>query len=507
MREDSQPDTYAAVDLGSNSFHMLVTRREHGELRVLDRIKEMVRLGGGLDEDGNLDPEVRQTALDCLSRFGQRLRGIPEKNMRAVGTQTFRRLKKAQEFLQAAEAALECPIDVIAGREEARLVYQGVSQWVSGHQQKQLVMDIGGGSTEMIIGEGVDPIIMESMQFGCVSVTSRFFSDGKITSRKLKKASAAVAAELQEIQSVYRKTGWQIAIGSSGTFKSAAIMCEVNGWCKKGITLAALEKLRRVALSFKTIDQIQIEGLSDRRKPVFIGGLAIMLALFRALSIRDMLVSPFALREGVLQDLFGRLEQRDPRDNAVKAFMTRFGVDIAQVARVKETTLAVFDQLAGEPSLGDAHRAMLGWAADLHETGLSLSHTSYQQHSAYLVEASDMAGFSRQEQQFLAVLVGFQRREIPVDYADKLPVRMHRALSISLLCLRLAWIFCRTREDDAIPRFKISLDGNRVQLTLPRSWEANHPLTIADLEFEKQALQTIGLHLHTDFTEHDIHRT
>lgn len=505
MREDTQPDTYAAVDLGSNSFHMLVTRREHGELRVLDRIKEMVRLGGGLDQDGNLDPVVRQTALECLSRFGQRLRGIPEKNMRAVGTQTFRRLNKAREFLQAAEGALECPIDIIAGREEARLVYQGVSQWISGHQQKQLVMDIGGGSTELIIGEGVDPIVMESMQFGCVSMTNRFFADGKITRRRLKSASKAVASELQELQSVYRKTGWQIAVGSSGTFKSAAIMCEVNGWCKKGITLAALKQLRQIALSFESIDQIQIDGLSDRRKPVFIGGLAIMLALFKALSIKELLISSYALREGVLQDLFGRLENRDPRDKAVEAFMTRFSVDLAQVMRVKKTALAVFAQLAGDPSLRDAHRTMLGWAADLHETGLSLSHSSYQKHSAYLVEASDMAGFSHQEQQFLAALVGFQRREIPVDYADKLPQRMHRALSISLLCLRLAWIFCRTREDDAIPPFKISLDEQRVHLSLPRAWEANNPLTIADLDYEKQSLQTIGLQLDIEFTDHDIH--
>jgi exopolyphosphatase/guanosine-5'-triphosphate,3'-diphosphate pyrophosphatase len=505
MRDDSKPDTYAAVDLGSNSFHMLVARREHGELRVLDRIKEMVRLGGGLDNDGNLDPEVRQRALECLSRFGQRLRGIPEKNMRAVGTQSFRRMKDAKAFLLDVEGALECPVEIIAGREEARLVYLGVSQWITGQQQKQLVMDIGGGSTEMIIGVGVDPIEMESMQFGCVSVTNRFFADGKINAKRLKKAHRAVAAELQEIQSVYRKAGWQVAIGSSGTFRSAAIMCELNGWCKKGITLDALQQLRRVALRFRTIDDIQINGLSERRKPVFIGGLAIMLALFKTLSIQQILVSPYALREGLLQDLLGRLEQRDPRDKAVKAFMTRFAVDLAQVERVRKTALDVFDQLAGDPSVGEAHRRMVGWAADLHETGLNLSHASYQAHSAYLVEASDMAGFSRQEQLFLAALVGFQRREIPATYADKLPARMRRALSICLLCIRLAWIFCRTREDKAIPKFSVELDADTVRLTLPAGWKDKHPLTIADLQFEEQAVQTIGLRLETSFADHDLH--
>ena len=500
MKADPQSNTYAAVDLGSNSFHMLVARREHGELRVLDRIREMVRLGGGLDRKGNLDPEVRQNALACLARFGQRLRGIPASNLRAVGTQTFRRLNNAQAFLQEVENALECPVDIIAGREEARLVYLGVSQWVASPLQRQLVMDIGGGSTELVIGEGVEPIEMESIQFGCVSVTNRFFRNGKITAKRLKKAQRVVASELQELQTVYRNLGWQIAIGSSGTFRSAAAMCEANGWCKKGVTSEALEQLRQKALSFKTIAEIDIDGLSEHRKPVFIGGLAIMLACFKALGVNEMLVSPYALREGLLQDLLGRLEHRDPRDKAVKALMSRFAVDPAQVARVQRTALDIFDQLSGDSAIGASHRAMLGWATELHETGLSLSHASYQKHSAYLVEASDMSGFSHQEQLFLATLVGFQRREVPNDYAERLPVRLHRALSVTLMCMRLSWVFCRTRDDKAIPNIRITLDNSRVHLSLSSSWMENHPLTIADLEFEEQALKTIGLQLKIEFS-------
>lgn len=503
MSSDSQSETYAAVDLGSNSFHMLVARREHGELRVLDRIKEMVRLGGGLDKRGNLDPEVRQRALDCLARFGQRLRGIPAKNLRAVGTQTFRRLKNADKFLLEAENTLGCPVDIIAGREEARLVYLGVSQWVAGQNEKQLVIDIGGGSTELVIGEGINPVQLESLQFGCVSVTNRFFRNGKITARSLKKAERAVAAELQEIQTVYRNTGWQLAVGSSGTFRSAAAMCEANGWSKEGVSAEALAQLKQIALSFKTIADVDINGLSERRKPVFIGGLAIMLACFKALAINEMLVSPFALREGVLQDLLGRLEHRDPRDKAVMGLMSRFAVDPAQVLRVQKTALGLFDQLSGETALGDSHRAMLDWATGLHEIGLSLSHASYQVHSAYLIEASDMAGFSRQEQLFLAALVGFQRREIPRDYSARLPVRLHRALSVTLLCMRLAWVFCRTREDEAIPDFRITLNGNSVHLSLPADWMENHPLTVADLEFEEEALRTVGLQLAISYTGHE----
>ena len=506
MKPDPQLETYAAVDLGSNSFHMLVARREHGELRVLDRIREMVRLGGGLDNDGNLDPEVRDRALACLSRFGQRLRGIPANNLRAVGTQTFRRLKNADEFLLDVENALECPVDIIAGREEARLVYLGVSQWIAGPRRKKLVMDIGGGSTELVIGEGVDPIEMESMQFGCVSVTNRFFSNGEITAKSLRMAQRAVAAELQELQTVYRNAGWQTAIGSSGTFRSAAAMCTANGWCTKGVTSKALKKLKQKALTFRTIEDINIDGLSERRKPVFIGGLAILLACFKALAIKEMLVSPYALREGLLQDLLGRLEHRDPRDKAVKALMTRFAVDPAQVARVRRTALKLFDSVSGKAAVEESHRVMLGWAAELHEIGLSLSHESYQRHSAYLVEASDMSGFSRQEQLFLAALVGFQRRDIPPAYAAGLPGRLHRALAVTLLCMRLSWIFCRTREDDAIGDFKVRLKGSSVRLVLPDDWRENHPLTIADLEYEVNALQTTGLQLKIEYTDHGFTR-
>jgi exopolyphosphatase/guanosine-5'-triphosphate,3'-diphosphate pyrophosphatase len=501
MKPEPQLETYAAVDLGSNSFHMLVARREHGELRVLDRIREMVRLGGGLDKEGNLDPEVQERALNCLSRFGQRLRGIPAKNLRAVGTQTFRRLKYANEFLLASEQALECPVDIIAGREEARLIYLGVTQWIAQEAQKQLVMDIGGGSTELIIGEGFDPLEMDSLQFGCVSVTNRYFSNGKITGKRLKKARRAVLAELQEIQSIYRRAGWQTAVGSSGTIRSAAAICQANGWCENKITSKALEKLRLKALSFKTISNIDINGLSERRQPVFIGGLAILLACFEALGIKELVISPYALREGLLHDLLGRLEHRDPRDKAVKALVSRFAVDPAQVARVRRTALDLFDQLSPDHTINNTHRDLLGWAAELHEIGLALSHTSYQQHSAYLVEASDMAGFSRQEQLFLAALVGFQRRDIPKDYAARLPKRLRKALGITLLCIRLSWIFCRTREDEAIPDIDISLDAPGVCLALSTSWMENHPLTIADLEYEEKALQMLGLQLKIIYTD------
>jgi exopolyphosphatase/guanosine-5'-triphosphate,3'-diphosphate pyrophosphatase len=332
-----------------------------------------------------------------------------------------------------------------------------------------------------------------------VSVTNRFFADGIITEKALKKAQRAVASEMQELQTAYRKVGWKVAIGSSGTILTTAAICETNGWSMRGITPGALEKLKQKVLSFETISDIKIDGLNESRQPVFIGGLAILLACFEALDIKKLDVSPYALREGLLQDQLGRLEHRDPRDKAVKALMTRFAVDTGQVQRVRKTALNLFSQLSRDAGLNDAHQQMLVWATELHEIGLGLSHASYQQHSAYLVDASDMAGFSRQEQLFLAALVGYQRRDIPRDYADKLPERLHRALTVTLLCMRLAWIFCRTREDGAIPDIEIGLDGKRVSLKLPADWMENHPLTIADLQGEIQALQTTGLQLDLNY--------
>ncbi len=500
MNSNPEQQTYAAVDLGSNSFHMLVARREHGELRVLDRIREMVRLGGGLDAAGKLDPDTRQRALDCLARFGQRLRGIPAENVRSVGTQTFRRLHDSIEFLHASEQALGCPVDIIAGREEARLVYLGVTQWVSGEEHRQLVIDIGGGSTELVIGEGFEPLELESLQFGCVSVTNRYFGDGKLSAERLHAARAAVMGELQEIQATYRRLGWQVAVGSSGTTRSVATICQANGWCENRITRPALKKLQSAVLSFDHIDEIKITGLSERRAPVFVGGLAILMACFEALAIDDLLTSPYALREGLLYDLLGRLEHRDPRAKAVEALMARFAVDQVQVERVKRAALDLFDQVSATLNNASAVREILGWAVDLHEIGLALSHPSYQQHSAYLVEASDLAGFTRQEQLFLTALVGYQRRDIPADFAARLPERLFNPLRVALICMRLAWIFCRSREDEAIPAAGITLEGRHACLRLGRDWMKNHPLTLADLEYEQQALQATGLELDIEYS-------
>lgn len=488
-------NTYAAVDLGSNSFHLLVARREHGELRVIDRIKEMVRLGGGLDANGRLDPAVQERAFACLARFGQRLRGIPPDNLRAVGTQTFRRMNNANAFLMIAETALGCSIDIIAGREEARLIYLGVTQGVAGHEDRRLVIDIGGGSTELVIGEGLETLEMESLQYGCVSLTRRFFADGKLSRERWKKAVRAVKADLQELRLRYIQTGWETAIGSSGTIKAVEEICRRLGWLEKDISADALFKLRDRLLEYDTIDAVKLPGLSERRHPVLVGGLAMLQACFQALEIKSLKVSPYALREGVLQDLLGRLEQRDPREKTVDAFMSRYSVDRDQVGRVEQTALKACDEIADGMFLQPIHRQLLGWAAKLHETGLSVSHSQYQLHSGYLVENSDMTGFTRQEQMFLAALVRHHRRPIPKYYADNLPARLHEPLRMTLFCLRLACILCRSRDDEAIPGFRLSGSDNMITVGFPGKWLEDHPLTVFDLQHEARDIKSIGLQI------------
>jgi len=501
MAPPERRDTYAAIDLGSNSFHLLVARREYGELRVIDRIKEMVRLGGGLDRKGRLDPETQQRALACLSRFGQRLRGIPNDNMRAVGTQTFRRLKHANAFLMVAETSLSCSIDIIGGREEARLIYLGVSQGVSGHQERRLVIDIGGGSTEIVIGQGLEPIEMESVQYGCVSITKKFFADGRLTRKRWSKAVNCVMAELQEIRARYMETSWQTVIGSSGTMLAITEICRQMGWIERDIDSAAVNRLRDKLLDFKTIDDVQLPGLSERRHPVLVGGLAILSACMNVFALQNVRASPFALREGVLHDLIGRIENRDPRENTIRAFKARYSVDESQVERVRKIALETCRHIKDAAFLRPIHLQLLGWAADLHEVGLCVSHSHYQEHSGYLVQHSDMAGFTQQEQQFLAALVRNHRRGIARDFSRNLPSRMHEPLKFTLFCLRLACILCRTRDNLAVPEFFLSASDHQIKVHLPAEWTRTHPLTMADLDFETEQLRSVGIQLILDEEE------
>jgi exopolyphosphatase/guanosine-5'-triphosphate,3'-diphosphate pyrophosphatase len=337
------------------------------------------------------------------------------------------------------------------------------------------------------------PLEMESLQYGCVSLTRRFFGDGKLSRKRWKKALSSVLVDLQELRLRYLGMGWDTAIGSSGTIRAVEEICRRQGWSERDIQADALLLLRDRLLQFETIDAVRLPGLSERRHPVLAGGLVMLQACFEALEIDRLKVSPYALREGVLADMLGRLEHRDPRDKTVEAFMSRYSVDMGQVERVKRTAITAFDQVAESVSLRPIHRQLLAWAADLHETGLDVSHSQYQLHSGYLVENSDMAGFTRQEQMFLAALVRHHRRAIPRGFTDNLPTRLHQPLRLTLLCLRIGCILCRSRDDAAVPAFRLGLSDNTVTVGLPADWMEAHPLTLFDLQQEARDLKATGL--------------
>ncbi|TWI03433.1 exopolyphosphatase/guanosine-5'-triphosphate,3'-diphosphate pyrophosphatase [Luteimonas cucumeris] len=487
-------DLLAAVDMGSNSFHMVVARYTLGQLRIVDRLRETVRLAEGLDGKGGLNAEVRQRALECLSRFGQRVRDIPPQRVRAVATNTVRQLAAPQAFLVPAETALGHAIEVVSGREEARLVYLGVAHAQPPKpEQLRLVIDIGGGSTECIIGSGFDAIERESLQVGCVASTRRFFGNGKLSKKRWREALTEVSAEFQQFTGAYRSLGWHEALGSSGTNKAIGEICAAMKLTKGAVTAEALPVVRDRLLQAERIEDIDLPGLSGERRPIIAGGLLILEAAFDVLGLQRMAVSKAALREGVLYDMLGRGSADDPRDASVAALMQRYGIDLQQAARVEDTALALFEQVAEAWSLDADDARMLAWAARLHETGLAIAHSQYQVHGAYVLENSDISGFSRQEQQVLAALVRTHRRGVPKSAFDALPDRLLLSARRKAALLRLAVSLHRAHEADPIPRLELTADGERLDLVLSRSWIDARPLLRADLIGETDGLAALGV--------------
>lgn len=489
-------DMLAAVDLGSNSFHMVVARYTLGQLRVVDRIREMVRMAEGLDRSGHLDAAVQQRALECLSRFGQRIRDIPPWRVRALATNSVRRLRDPQQFLVAAELALGHAIEVVSGREEARLVYLGVSHaQPSRDGELRLVMDIGGGSTECIIGTGMEPIERESLQVGCVATTRRFFANGKLTRKKWRQGLTEVAAEFQQFSTTYRELGWDDAIGSSGTIKAIGRICAGTGITNGEITPEALWHVRELMLAAGTVGRIRLPGLSEDRTPVIAGGVVVLEAAFATLGIRRMEVSKAAMREGILYDMIGRAGGDDPRDSSVNAMMQRYGVDAAQAARVESTAADLFAQVQRSWKLDGDEGRILGWAARLHEIGLVIAHSQYHLHGGYVIEHSDVAGFTQQEQQMLALLVRSHRRSLPKSTFDVLPARLRQTTRRLATLLRLAVAMHRSHEGEAIPRLKLRAEKNTLRLELSGPWLDARPLLRADLLGEQGDVAGLGFKL------------
>lgn len=489
------PQTLAAVDLGSNSFHAIVARLQNGKLDIVDRLREPVRLAEGLTEDNQLDQAVRERAIACLERFGQRLGELPQGSVRAVGTNTLRRAQRATGFLEEAHAALGHPIEIISGMEEARLIYGGVAQSIASSGENRLVVDIGGGSTELIVGEDMQPVDLESLYMGCVSFSKRFFANGEINKAGMREAILAARLELEPIEKRFRKAHWEMATGASGTIKAIREIVVANGWSEQGITWSSLKKLRKAILAADHIDNLQLAGLSESRRPVLAGGFAVLYAVFDALDIEEMNVSQGALREGVLYDMLGRLQDKDPRDSSVDNMLTRFHVDAKHGRRVEQAALQLFSALGAAWSLDQHDWPWLKWSARLHEIGLVVAHSGYHKHGAYLVQNFDLAGFTIQEQCFLSLLVRGHRRKIPVTLWKNLPDGQQLKCQRLTQILRLAVLLKRGRSSRALPPVQARIEEESLSLVFPEGWLEDRPLTLGDLREEKRYWEAAGFSL------------
>lgn len=486
-------ETIAAVDLGSNSFRLQVGRVVEDQIYPLDSVKETVRLASGLTPEKMLDEASQARGLEALRRFGERLRGLNEGAVRAVATNTLRVAKNAREFLAQGEAALGFPIEVIAGREEARLIYIGAVHSLPLAPHKRLVVDIGGGSTEFIIGKKTDPHLTESLYMGCVSYTLRYFPDGRVDKKRLREAQVAAAKEIELIAHDYLQLGWKEAVGSSGTARAIADLLELNNLNPggvTGITREGLEKLSTMLIKAGSIHVFNAPGVRPDRLPVLPGGLAILSAVFEELGIERMNYADGALRLGVLYDLLGRFHQHDMRDATVKQFMRRYQVEKGQAARVRKTALAILEQLAG-PESDEQEQQFLGWAAALHEIGISVAHNGYHKHGAYILTYADMPGFSNKDQARLATLVLGHRGKLE-KLVSLLPGDPGWRLVFSL---RLAVLLHRTRDDRELPEYAVSSAPEGFLLELPARWLEGNPWTAAALNEEIMVWRRVGVQL------------
>lgn len=489
------PTTIAAVDLGSNSFHMIVARVEQDSFRVVDRMRGMVRLAAGLEADNLLSDKAIARALTCLEQFGERVRSLPQGAVRVVGTNTLRKARNAGAFIARAELALGHGIDVISGYEEARLIYLGVSHGLEDEADIRLVVDIGGGSTECILGRRFDPLYMESLHMGCVGYSAQYFPDGVINPATMRAAEIAARLELEPLETSFRRVGWQSEIGASGTIIAIRDVISALGFSQEGITPPALARLKQVMFDAGRVERLNLPGLSDERRPVFPGGVAILAATFDALGLQRMRVSQSALREGLLYDLLGRIHQEDVRERTVVDLVARYQIDREQGERVDATAQMLLNQCPPEWNLaGEDQRRLLRWAAQLHEIGLAISHSQYQKHGDYLLSNLEMPGFARGEQRRLATLVRNHRRKVALPEINQLPPDQV-PLVLRLCCvLRLAFVLHRRRTDES-PPVDLSVESDTMRLRFPADWLNAHPLTRADLETEALYLKPTGFKL------------
>jgi exopolyphosphatase/guanosine-5'-triphosphate,3'-diphosphate pyrophosphatase len=486
------PGQLAAVDMGSNSFRLEIGELADGDYRRIDYLKETVRLGAGLDADGRLTDEAAARGLACLARFAKRLDGYRPEQVRAVATQTLREARNRDQFLARAREALGLPIEVISGREEARLIYAGVAR-LQPSEEPRLVVDIGGRSTEMILGRGPKPVRAESFQVGSVSLSMRYFEDGRFTSAAFRAAQVAAAAELEEAFEPFGPRHWREALGSSGTVGAVAQLLDANKIGDGRITPTGLRWLMERCLEAGRVDKLALAGLKDDRRPVIGGGLAILYTLATKFGIDTLVPARGALRQGVIFDLDERRRAAGPqpsghdiREASVLELQRRFNVESAQAERVARVAARLF--LGAVPRADADTRRELRWACALHEIGMMVSHHDHHRHSAYLLAHVDAAGFSQSQLRRIADLVLGQRgglRKIDALLADD-------DYAWQVLCLRLGVIHCHARGATGDADIGLRRDGDKARLAFAPGWSEDHPSTLHLLREEAEAWAKSG---------------
>jgi len=498
MNEPDNRPSFAAIDLGSNSFHMVVAEPEGDSIRIIDSLRMAVRLGSGLDKNKRLTPETLERSLDALRLFSERLRDVPRKHFRVVGTNTLRRAKNADTFMYEARSILGKNVEIISGREEARLIYTAVAHTHPDPNHKRLVIDIGGGSTELIVGHGLKPRLMESVNMGCVSVMNRFFDNGKATNKQFKRAVTYAELELQPLKQAYRHSDWETAIGCSGTIKATGRMLAELGITDGVITRKGLRELTQRLLDAGSVQELALTTISSDRSQVILGGLAVLHAVLRSMKIDTLTVSQVALREGLIFDMIGKRQHTDLQQETLSTLNRRFSIDEAQALRVETTANKIFNHVKKDWCLDEeVDSTLLSWAARLHEIGMGVAHSQYHKHGAYIVEHCDLFGFSKAEQNALSLMVRFHRRKIDLDAFANLPKSERKRLLKLTAVLRLAALLHRGRHDDDLARVKLKVSGHELTFSLADDWVKEMPLTHAELESESERLAFIDIDVRT----------
>lgn len=482
-----KPQEFAAIDLGSNSFHMVIARVVDGAMQVLGRLKQRVHLADGLDAQNRLSEEAIVRGLSCLALFAERLQGFSAANVTIVGTHTLRIATNAEEFLQRAAEVIPYPIEVISGNEEARLIFMGVEH-TQPEKGRKLVIDIGGGSTELVIGEDFEPQLVESRRMGCVSFANLYFPKGEINQDNFRRARLAATHKLETLAWQYRLHGWQYALGASGSIKAACEVLLAMGEKEKRVTPDNLDMLVGEILKHKSFDALSLPGLSEERKAVFVPGLAILCGVFDALAIRELRLSDGALREGVLYEMEGRFRHQDIRSRTAQSLANHYAIDSDQARRVLETTEQLYLQWQEQnPKQANPQlTALLKWAALLHEVGLTINHSGMQRHSAYILQHSNMPGFNQDQQMLLATLVRFHRKAVKQDEIPRFTLFKKKQVLPMIFLLRLGTLLNNQRQATTRPdALKLSTDDGHWTLTFPAGFLSQNTLVQLDLEREQ----------------------